>query len=214
MSKKKIILLGIGSLFLIIAIVMGYFLQVQAFLPHEKIKIILPFAPKYDDQTKMIPMGETIFHPKTESPNGHPGIDFQWDEEVPLISASDGIVTGFDHGSSNGIDIYVQTGFYNVIYKEMNESNVAVKVGQKVSKNDLIGYPDGITIEGRTHYQVHWEFASISPILDRYCPVTYFEEESQTRIAKIWDKMRPEDNQNMKKQFPNICSGDYFGRVD
>src|SRR3989344_3488743 len=49
----------------------------------EKIIISLPYAPS-QPTSSIVPMGETIFHPKPQNPEGHPGIDFQWNLGKPI----------------------------------------------------------------------------------------------------------------------------------
>ncbi len=45
---------------------------------------------------------------------------------------------------------------------------------------------------------------------DRFCPLGYFDAESRARIDTIWDRT----NNRFKDQFPNICSGNYYGKED
>lgn len=215
--KKIIMSVGL-VIFLSILGFVGYFVQLQAFLPHKKIQIILPFDAKYDSATSLIPMGETIYHPKPKVPKGHPGIDFGSQVAYPFIASADGMITKMNHGSSDGIDIYLTSGAYSIVYKEMDESKMFVKVGQKVKQGDKIAYGNPKhgsggpgTENDLVHYSVHWEFASASFLKDRYCPVNYFTEDSRKRIEAIWANVKPTDFQDMKQQFPEICSGDYAG---
>lgn len=46
----------------------------------EKVLLSLPFN-KNDLPSMLIPMGETLEHPKPDNPKGHPGIDFLWNSE-------------------------------------------------------------------------------------------------------------------------------------
>lgn len=84
-----------------------------AYLPHEKIVISVPYRLS-DIPDGMIPMGETLYHPN--APNGHPGIDFGWDngESHDVISSSDGKVVRIDQNSSNlgKWDVEVESGSY------------------------------------------------------------------------------------------------------
>lgn len=215
MNKHKRLLVGLGVIILILLSVFGYLLRLDAFLPHKKIEIILPFAAQYDSSTLMIPMGETIYHPKPKSPLGHPGIDFGGQVSFPFIASTDGKITRIiEGGSSDGSDIYLSHGAYNIVYKEMDTNNIYVKVGQKVKQGDKIALPNPKVDGGNTHYSTHWEFASASPIRDRYCPLTYFTPESRARIEAIWEHVKPTDNGGVKAKFPYICSGDYYNRVE
>jgi hypothetical protein len=55
---------------------------------------------------------------------------------------------------------------------------------------------------------MHWEFDYDTPVYDRLCPLTYFNEEALTRINAIWEKVG--DTHGGK--FTEICSGDYKNR--
>lgn len=182
-----------------------------AWLPHERIVLSLPFAPQ-DEPQNMIPMGETIEHP--HAPHGHPGIDFQWDHSVPIIACAAGRVTDISYRKDHkSWDVTVRTGVYEVRYKELDDYTRSLQVGAAVQKGDLIGFPchpldlpDG----NPRHFQIHWELASACLWKDRFCPLNYFETDSRTRIEAIWTRT---DNK-FKRQFRDICSGDYRGRED
>ena len=60
-------------------------------MPHERVTISLPFS-KENEAQWLIPMGETIAHPKPQVPHGHPGIDFIWDHSTPIIAVASGTV--------------------------------------------------------------------------------------------------------------------------
>jgi hypothetical protein len=57
---------------------------------------------------------------------------------------------------------------------------------------------------------IHWEFGSISPVIDRFCPLMYFTEESRIRLENIWDRT---DIPQMKPQYPKICNSVYDGKA-
>ncbi len=217
---KLIFKIIISVVLLVVLFFAWIIIQPTAFLPHQKIQISLPFSAKEDSTTGMIPMGETKFHPKPQVPNGHPGIDFQWEHQVSIIASADGIITKIDHGSTEGIDVIVTNGVYELRYKELNETSLGnnIKEGNSIKKGDFIAYPYGTIFNdsknGKPYYQIHWEFASISLIKDRFCPTTYFDSESRTRIEKIWANVDPEADQGIKRLFPNICNGDYFNKTE
>lgn len=66
--------------------------------------------------------------------------------------------------------------------------------------------------DGIVHEQIHWELASVSLISDRWCPMSYFDGESRKIVERIWESVPATDQ--MKKQFPYICSGDYYGKEE
>lgn len=213
--KTRYIAITLISLPLILALVVVLsFLRLDAFLPHDKVSIILPFDQQYDKSTRIIPMGETIHHPKSESPKGHPGIDFGSQESYPFIAAMDGKISKIEYVEGAGNNITLNNGAYNVVYAEMDHKNTYVAKGQKVKQGDKIALPYPKEDGGNKHYSVHWEFASISVIRDRFCPNSYFTDDSRQRIDAIWERVKKEDNSEMTKQFPHICSGDYYNRTD
>jgi len=211
-SELKIILI-------IAVILLGTFVflifRPDAYLPHQKIIISVPFE-KTDLPINLIPMGETINHPKPQVPNGHPGIDFQWHHNSNILSSSDGQVSSIKLGSSNPgkWDVEVRSGLYLLRYKELEDYNSDLKIGSKVKKDDLIGHPGAYNFPDHpgTEYQIHWELASISLVLDRWCPMIYFDEESRKIMEKIWENVSADDK--IKKQFPYICSGDYYKKEE
>ena len=219
MKRPSHVVTIVGVLILLAVCVASYALRLDAFLPHQKISIILPFDAQYDAVTGMIPMGETIFHPKPQSPRGHPGIDFGGQVPYPFIASADGVISRMvPMGSSDGIDIYLTSGEYSIVYKEMDPNRVFVTVGQHVKQGDKIAMPDPKVQDpnkpNEVHYSTHWEFGSVSPVRDRFCPLTYFTPESRARIEAIWSHVSDTDAGGVKRQFADICSGDYAGRVE
>ncbi|HSX57884.1 MAG TPA: hypothetical protein VLE47_01265 [Candidatus Saccharimonadales bacterium] len=203
--KKRYLLLI--PLFVILGI-LWFILRPETYLPHQKIIIVVPFD-KNNPPDQMIPMGETLYHPKPKVPKGHPGIDFGWSKaDGKVLSSSEGSVRQIKLGASEeGLyDVEIASGFYFLRYKELKKVNSDLKVGSKVKKGDFIGTP-GTLANG-----FHWELASISLIRDRYCPVSYLDPESKTLIENIWDKVPSTDK--VKNKFPEICSGDYKGVVE
>jgi murein DD-endopeptidase MepM/ murein hydrolase activator NlpD len=182
------------------------------FLPgrtHERITISLPFAAE-DDARELIPMGETINHP--DSPHGHPGIDFSWDHDVPIIASAAGIVTKIQrHEDGRTWDVEVVTGDYAVRYTELESYNPELKKGQRIAQGSWIGQPGhplDLPDGNRRHYSIHWEFDYDTFWVDRLCPMTYFDDDSRQRIERIWAR----STWQHKAESPDICSGFYYGR--
>ena len=217
MEHKKLMF---GIIFPIALLAIGFFLVfLTPAIPHKKVQIILPFAPEYDQLTSLIPMGETRFHPKPAAPLGHPGLDFGGQETWPLIASMDGTVTKVNSSAKDikesQYDVIIKRGPYQLRYFEVD--NPTVHKGQKVKQGDLVAYVRNagqVNPGDPVHYSTHWEFGSTSPVFDRWCPLTYFTAESRQRINAIWDRIKPDDIQGIKKEFPDICSGDFKDRVE
>lgn len=198
------------SVFGLAALVIGMALfRPDTFLPHPRIVLHVPYDLN-DPPTSIAPMGETIAHPKSNSPKGHPGIDFQWDHVANILSSSDGTVTEIKLTPEhfNNWDVVVTSWPYELRYKELEDYDSKIKVGAKVKAGQLIGHPE----HGHANaaIQIHWEFASPSVLRDRFCPVTYFDEASRKSIEAAWAKTVWQ----YKAQFPDICSGDYANLVE
>ena len=186
-----------------------YYILFLPGMPHKRVIISLPFS-KENEAQWLIPMGETINHPKPEVPLGHPGIDFAWDHTVPIIAVADGVIKSVKKDSTEGKavwNIYVASGDYLTGYTELESYNTELYKGSKVSKGMLIGYPN------EANHQIHWEFEYNTPLnflIEPLCPMTYFDEEARSRIESIWENQG--DRWPYKDKFPYICSGDFYGK--
>lgn len=198
------------------------------YLPHEKPVLILPILPKYDTAASIMPMGEKINHPGPG--DGHPGIDFTFrglTEKVPYIASMDGIISKVrvypskwakDDArviSQTIVDVVIVNGSYQTVYSEMDAESLpaTIKFGARIKQGDLVGYGNLVVVDEPWTYieMIHWEFGSISPLIDRFCPLTYFTAESQERIEEIWAHT---DWPEMKAQYPLICNGGWEGKVE
>lgn len=203
------ILKFLGIVFLIFFI---YFFTYTFIIPHNKIIIGLPFSHEnlpYD----ILPMGETLNHPKPQNPQGHPGIDFIWNKKVPIISSSDGVITKIQkHFDGRTWDVEIKSGSYALRYTELGGYNNKLTTGKTISKGDFIGYPqqpfENSKDRNTNFFMIHWEFDYYSSFSDRLCPLTYFDSDSLKLINEIWENSLYKE----KNQFPYICSGDYFGK--
>ena len=200
------------------------------YLPHEKPVLILPIPPEYDDAAEIMPMGEKICHPGPG--HGHCGIDFSFrglTEKVPYIASMDGTVSKVklypfkeEWGKGDVVvisktvaDVVIVNWSYQTVYSEMDGDSLpaTIKLGARIKQGDLVGYGHLLHDSELGTYieMIHWEFGSISPIIDRFCPLTYFTVESRARIETIWAQtVWPE----MKAQYPLICNGWYEGKAE
>lgn len=171
----------------------------------------VPFD-KNDPPYGIIPMGETVYHPKPKNPKGHSGIDFQWDHKAPVLAAADGVVVGIRKvPSSNTMDVGIQSGKYLNGYTELESYNPKLKVGTKVAAGAFIGYPWHPPGTKSGYRMFHWQFGyyTDNPLLpDRLCPLSYLDDESRSLIETVWANAEWEH----KEEFQDICSGDYKGK--
>lgn len=195
----KGLLITIGVIFALIVLLIT---QPWIYLPHKKVEISLPFAPEYDSKTNIIPMGEIEqwHNASTGLPDGHPGIDFQWQESTPILAVGDGYIIRASKGSEG---YYVEQNlglYYRAAYQEVDKLDPSIKLFSKVKKGQIIGYT-------KEYFQIHWDFASLSPLVNRLCPLGYYDADSKDRIDKIWANVKAKGNS--KPEYPDICNGAY-----
>lgn len=182
-----------------------------ALFGHQGISITLPYRAA-NEPMSMLPLGER----EEVHPDGHPGIDFQWDYPAPLIAIFEGTISRIEHALDAGepvLYVSLKNGEHTSVYKELDSVGPGIKKGSHVSPGDVIGYPhcthftDG---GGHTGCQLHWEFGYDSfPGFTRLCPLTYFDPDALTRINTLWEKTKP-NHPNPTGQM--ICNGDYYGK--
>lgn len=195
----KRFLITIGAILTILVLLVT---QPWVYLPHKKVEISLPFAPEYDTKTNLIPMGEIEqwHNASTGLPDGHPGIDFQWQERTPILAVGDGYIIRASH-SSSGYYVEQNLGlYYRAAYQEVHELDPEIKLFSRVRKGQTIGYT-------KEYFQIHWDFASLSPLVNRLCPLGYYDADSRRRIEAIWANVKAKGNS--KPEYPDICNGAY-----
>ena len=184
--------------------------------------MILPFDVDHEPGGIMA-MGETIIH-KREAPWGHPGIDFQFDHQAPLIAVADGTVIRiyeFEHPDMGQLfEVSIVFGPYISNYTKLGKVAESLQVDDRVTAGQVVGYPADIGAGDGWHV-THWEFGTykmfpepkINPEgkiitfnTERICPVPYFTESEQVRLSAIWDTA---NSPIPKDQFPDICNGPY-----
>ncbi len=103
-------------------------------------------------------------HPKTGIRDFHSGMDIAADPGFAVKATADGIVSfsGWSGGSGNLVAL--EHGFgYSTFYA--HNKQVAVKVGQKVKRGDIIGYvgSTGNSTGPHLHYEVWKDGKSLNP---------------------------------------------------
>jgi len=180
----------------------------------------LPFT-KDHEPFGIMPMGETINHPPPKSPNGHPGLDFQWEYKAPIVAVADGEVVEILSSvhKETGIFNYlvsVITGQFIVNYTTLESLDERIEKGRQVVEGQMIGYPTPVQ-KGHQAHMIHWDFGTYEkhePRTDpegitweystkRMCPVPYFTESERQRLFRIWESA----SYWAKDQFPELCNG-------
>ncbi len=205
MGKKIFFVLVVLVLVLILALVVRIFVnkynETDETGKEEKILLSLPFS-KNDPPDVLIPMGETLEHPKPDNPKGHPGIDFLWQGETggrlsKIYSSLDGEITAV-FPSEGKWDVSVRTGGWLVQYGHLVNLEENIKEGNSLKVGDLIG----------ESVNMHWAFGGYQYFEKRYpdykCPLKYFSEENQKLLLSI-----PIMDNHKEAGFTEFCSGDY-----
>jgi murein DD-endopeptidase MepM/ murein hydrolase activator NlpD len=104
-------------------------------------------------------------HPITGENDFHTGIDISALQGTPIKATSDGIVSFSGWGRGSGKVVVLEHGFgFSTLYAH-NSKNI-VKVGQKVKRDEVIGYigSTGNATGPHVHYEVWKSGRSVNPI--------------------------------------------------
>jgi murein DD-endopeptidase MepM/ murein hydrolase activator NlpD len=105
-------------------------------------------------------------HPIYKTQEFHPGMDFAAQQGTPIYSTGDGVIEIADNlAQGYGNHVVVNHGFgYQTLYGHM--SRIAAKVGQKVTRGQLIGYvgSTGLSTAPHVHYEVIKNQEKVNPI--------------------------------------------------
>lgn len=103
-------------------------------------------------------------HPRSGEPKFHTGLDIAAEPGRPVRSTADGIVSFAGWGGGGGNLVVVEHGFGFSTYYAHNRM-LTVKAGQKVKRNDIIGYvgSTGNSTGPHLHYEVWQEGRALDP---------------------------------------------------
>ncbi len=105
-------------------------------------------------------------HPIYKSQEFHPGMDFAAPEGTPIYATGDGVVERADNtaqGYGNHVVLNHSYG-YQTLYGHMTK--MAVKVGQKIKRGQVIGYvgSTGLSTAPHVHYEVIKNGEKMNPV--------------------------------------------------
>ncbi|MGP8214236.1 MAG: M23 family metallopeptidase [Bacteroidia bacterium] len=105
-------------------------------------------------------------HPILKTMHFHTGVDFAASEGTPIYATGDGVVERADNTEEGyGNHVVINHGFgYETLYGHM--SRMAVTVGQKVKRGQIIGYVGctGLCSGDHVHYEVIKNGEKVNPI--------------------------------------------------
>lgn len=208
--KRTLVSIGI-----LVGILLLFAYQPWIFLPHGYANMALPFAPEDDQYTGLIPMGEIEqwHNASTGLPDGHPGIDFQWNKETNILAVGEGRIARVykNHEGKYNVEQFFN-GYYRTVYQELNTVEPNIKFFAKVKKGQKIGtsgyhrvnFEGGAPKPTDPSPQIHWDFSSSSMADFRLCPLNHFDADSKKRIEAIWAKMKAKDS--LSKSIPTSAT--------
>jgi murein DD-endopeptidase MepM/ murein hydrolase activator NlpD len=122
----------------------------------ERLKCIPAIQPISDKDMKRMASGYGMrIHPIYRVPKFHAGMDFSAPVGTEIYATADGVVTFSGYKQSYGNCININHGFgYQTLYGHM--SKFIVRVGQKVTRGEIIGYvgDTGLSTAPHLHYEV------------------------------------------------------------
>lgn len=105
-------------------------------------------------------------HPIYKTQEFHPGLDFPSNQGTPVYATGNGKVEFANMDNSGyGLHVIINHGFgYQTLYGHL--SKLAVRVGEKVSRGQLIGYvgSTGLSTAPHLHYEVIKNNEKVNPI--------------------------------------------------
>ena len=105
------------------------------------------------------------FHPILHKFTAHEGIDVHAQEGTPILAAADGVVKASGKNGGYGNRVVVDHGYgYSTLYGHASE--LLVKVGQRVSRGDVIAQvgSTGLATAPHLHYEVHVRGTPVNPM--------------------------------------------------
>ena len=123
-------------------------------------------------------------HPIYKYAKFHAGMDFTANPGTKIYATGDGVVATAEYGSGYGNHIVLNHGYgYNTLYGHMEK--IAVRIGQKVKRGELIGYVGntGLSAGPHVHYEVHKNGEPVNPVNFYYNDLTPAEYKQMIEIS-------------------------------
>ncbi len=123
-------------------------------------------------------------HPIYKYSKFHSGMDFTANVGAKIYATGDGVVSASEYGSGYGNHVVVNHGYgYTTLYAHM--SKIAVRVGKKVKRGELLGYVGntGLSAGPHVHYEVHKNGSPVNPVNFYYNDLTPAEYKQMIELS-------------------------------
>lgn len=131
-------------------------------------------------------------HPIYKYEKFHAGMDFTANVGTKIYATGDGVIETAEYGSGYGNHVVINHGYgYQTLYGHMNR--IAVRIGQKIKRGELIGYVGntGLSAGPHVHYEVHKNHEPINPVNFYYNDLTPSEYkqmiEASSNVSQSFD---------------------------
>ena len=128
------------------------------------------------------------YHPILHHRRMHTGLDLAARKGTPIYATADGTVTTAGRDGQGlggyGVAVVINHGYgFQTLYAHMND--VSVRVGQKVSRGELIGHvgSTGLAQGPHLHYEVWQNGNKVNPVFYLFSDLTPSEYEEVIRLA-------------------------------
>lgn len=123
-------------------------------------------------------------HPIYKYSKFHAGMDFTANVGTKIYATGDGVVSTAEYGSGYGNHIIINHGYgYQTLYGHMEK--MAVRIGNKVKRGELIGYVgnSGLSAGPHVHYEVHKNGNPVNPVNFYYNDLTPAEYKQLIEVS-------------------------------
>lgn len=123
-------------------------------------------------------------HPIYKYSKFHAGMDFTANIGTKIYATGDGVVATAEYGSGYGNHVTINHGYgYQTLYGHMEK--MAVQVGKKVKRGELIGYVGntGLSAGPHVHYEVHKNGNPVNPVNFYYNDLTPAEYKQMIEVS-------------------------------
>ena len=132
-------------------------------------------------------------HPITKKVKPHTGVDYAAPMNTPVMTIGDGVVTSMKHEGAGGKTIRIKhNSIYSTAYLHLNGYAKGLKVGQRVTQGQVIGYvgSTGGSTGPHLDFRVWKNGSPINPLTMDSPPAEPVKEESREAFQQAYEKYK------------------------